>query len=124
MNINQTITKVKREKAHTAWKGGVKAYALSMLEDLKANYSGRDIVDIDTLKKALLNGNESWQEYSYSGHALNSDYDIGKILCSPSDFKRFRLEKRRFNSSNAWLNIQTMALYEAYLMICKSGNFF
>jgi hypothetical protein len=124
MNINKTIANVKRSKAHTAWNRGVKVYALSLLKNLKANYSGRDLVNVDTLKKALLNGADNWQQYSYSGHALTFDYDIGQILCSPSDFKRFGLKKRRDISSETWLDIQTMALYAAYLTICECGNFF
>lgn len=123
MNINKTIANVKRSKAHTAWKRGVKVYALSLLSNLKANYSGRDLVDVDTLKKALLNGADNWQQYSYSGHALTFDYDIGQILCSPSDFKRFGLKKRKTISSETWLNIQVMALWEAYRLIYRNGGF-
>lgn len=49
MNINQVIASVKREKVRSAWSKGVKVYALSLLEDLKDNYSGRDIVNYNIL---------------------------------------------------------------------------
>lgn len=123
MNINKTIAAVKREKVRSAWNKGVKTYALSLLEDLKHNYSGLDIVNRNILKKALLNGVNDWQQYSDGGCALIYDYDIAKTLCSPSEFKRCREGERMPNSRENWLDVQARALCQAYRMICRNTKF-
>lgn len=123
MNINKVIANVKREKVRSAWSKGVKVYALLLLEDLKENYSGRDIVNYNILQKALLNGAADWQQYSNGGLALIYDYDIAKTLCSPSEFKRCREGERMPNSRENWLDVQSRALYQAYRMIRRNCNF-
>lgn len=122
MNINKTIANVKREKTRSAWSRGVKIYALSLLEDLKDNYSGRDIVNYNLLEKALLNGASSRQQYSDGGCALIYDYDIAKTLCSPSEFKRCREGERMPNSRENWLDVQARALVQAYRMIRRNSE--
>ena len=103
MNINKVISAVKREKCRSAWSKGVKFYALYLLEDLKENYKGREIVNRNILKSAILNGASDWQKYSDGGCALIYDYDIAKTLCSPSEFKRCREGERMPNSRENWL---------------------
>ena len=123
MNINKTIASVKREKCRSAWSRGVKVYALLLLEDLKENYSGRDICNRNLLKSALLNGAMDWEQFSYGGCALIYDYDIAKTLCSPSEFKRCQEGERMPNSREKWLDVQARALYQAYRMICRNTTF-
>ena len=122
MNINKTIANVKRERVRSAWDRGVKVYALSLLEDLKDNYSGRDIVNYTLLEKALLNGASSWQQYSDGGCALIYDGDIAKTLCTPTELKRTRNGELMPNSRKNWLDVQARALLQAYRMIRRNSG--
>ena len=122
MNINQVIANVKREKVRSAWSKGVKVYALSLLEELKDNYNGRDIVNYNLLEKALLNGASSWQQYSDGGCALIYDHDIAKTLCNPTEFKRCKGGELPPNSRENWLDVQARALFQAYRMIRRNSE--
>lgn len=93
--------------ARSAWRKGVKAYALEMLEGAEDGFS----------LASLLNGAESWRAYSYGGCALIYDADIAERLCSPSEFRKTREGQRAPNSRETWLDVQARACGQAATLI-------
>ena len=119
MNILESVKAVVENRAdRSAWDKGVKAYALELLESLEEGIDGGyiDITDIESprlLEKALLNGADSWEQYSWGGSSLIYNSDIAERLCCPSELKRTRNGERRPNSREEWLDTQARALYQA-----------
>jgi hypothetical protein len=84
MTIN--IKALGNVKASSAWKKGVKAYAIEMLESIE----NADVINSkEELKKAILNGAFNWKDYSYGGCTLVYNRDIAERLCTPSEFKKY-----------------------------------
>ena len=83
------------KKARSAW---------SRAEDLKAP---------QMVKKALLNGADSWSAYSWGGSSLIYNGDIAARLCCPSELKKTREGERRPNAREEWLDTQVRALFQA-----------
>lgn len=102
----------------SAWKRGVNAYALELLEELEEAISGGyfDAEDLDApkmLDKQLLNGARDWAQYSWGGCSLIYNGEIAERLCSPSELKKTRGGEWRPNSREEWLDVQARALYQA-----------
>ena len=119
--MNITVTKqqlleaVSAHKAgRSAWARGVKAYAVELVEYLD---DGADLSNEWMLQKELLNGAQSWAEYSEGGCALIYDADIAERLCSPSELKRCKDGERQPNSRENWLDCQARALWQAHKVI-------
>lgn len=111
----ELIKLVDATPARSAWKKGVKEYALELLDQ---HYE--DIVVpmfVNELGKWLLNGADNWSEYSWGGCSLIYDSDIAERLCFPSELKKTDNGRRRPNSREAWLDTQARALYQAQLLI-------
>ena len=103
--------------ARSAWAKGVKEYAVNLLdniEDIEA-FSNPEM-----LKKTLLNGASDWEQYSWGGCALCYDLDIAAALCTPSELKKKDGGRLAPNSREAWLDVQTRALYQAERLILKA----
>lgn len=102
----------------SAWDRGVQEYAEELAEDL-AEYIGCGDITLDDLRTregaqaAMLNGADSWHQYSWGGSALIYDCDIAARLCTPSELKRTRNGERRPNGSEEWLDCQARALVQA-----------
>ena len=112
-------------KTRSAWKRGVKVYALEMLDGLEeaidGGYFDREDLEAPRMaKKALLNGADSWDQYSWGGCALIYDWEIAERLCNPSELKKTRGGERRPNSREEWLDVQARALCQAARMIYKA----
>jgi hypothetical protein len=106
--------------ARSAWRRGVKAYALEMIEGAEC-----ELASVSDLKKELLIGARTWKEYSEGGCALIYDGDIAELLCSPSEYRRTREGQRAPNSREAWLDVQARALGQAVTLIAtvaKEGS--
>ena len=106
--------------ARSAWRRGVKAYALEMIEGAEGELSA-----VADLKKELLNGARTWKEYSEGGCALIYDADIAERLCSPSEYRKTRNGERAPNSRETWLDVQARALGQAATLIAtvaREGN--
>lgn len=65
------------------------------------------------IEKALLNGADSWNSYSWGGCGLIYDYDIARHYCTPSELRKTRDGERRPNSREEWLDVQARALFQA-----------
>lgn len=117
-NINEIKTAIENEKTRSAWGKAVKEYALELIEELAEAIEGKyfDEENLESpkmLKKALLNGAESWSQYSYGGCSLIYDSDIAERTCSPSELTKTRNGERRPNANEEWLDVQARALNQA-----------
>ena len=64
-------------------------------------------------EKILLNGARDWKEYSWSGNAFVSDFDICQTLATPSEQARKKDGELPPNSRESWLDVQARALHQA-----------
>ena len=124
MTIKELREAIEKEPARSAWDKGKKEYALELVEDLEEAIRGgyfdaANMADRAALKEQLLDGADSWSQYSYGGSALIYDGDIAERLCSPSEYRRSREGERRPNSREEWLDVQARALQQAANMIMR-----
>ena len=111
----QLLEAVSAHKAgRSAWSRGVQAYAVELLEGLD---DGADLSNEVMLQKELLNGAQSWAQYSEGGCALCYDADIAERLCPPSELKRNKWGMRAPNGRENWLDVQARALWQAHKVI-------
>ena len=105
----------------SVWKKGVKKYADELLDNLeeKAQINERLPKDEKELKEWLLNGAMDWEDYSYGGCSLIYDSQIAERLCTPSELKKKDGGRLAPNSQESWLDVQTRALYQAYVRITR-----
>jgi len=110
---NEIAAKLAATSARSAWQRGVKVYALELLESATENGEPLQL-------KNLLNGAQTWREYSSGGNALIYDHDICTRLCSPSEVKKTRGGERSPNKIETWLDCQARALSQAARLIEKT----
>lgn len=121
--MRNTLVQAMREKLEarrdrSAWDRGVTNYALDLLDGLEESIDGgyfdtARIIEPRYLRSALLNGAESWHDYSWGGSSLIYDCDICERLCAPWEIKKTRNGERRPNSREEWLDTQARALFQA-----------
>lgn len=102
----------------SAWDKGVTEYADEFIDNLaeaiEEGYFGKEDLASDRMvEKFLLNGAESWHQYSWGGSSLIYDTDIAKRLCNPTELKKTDNGRRRPNKNEEWLDVQRRALYQA-----------
>lgn len=110
--------RIEREPQRSAWNKGVNLYAFELLDYLEELAEGdylhaEDLAGRASRKKAMLNGAQDWNEYSWGGCSLIYDGDIAERLCTPSELKKTRGGERRPNSREEWLDTQARALFQA-----------
>lgn len=116
--IEQVRKELNKRVDRSAWNKGVTAYAYELLDSVEAaRHYGNPLKTIREWKEAMLNGARDWKEYSYGGSSLCCDGDIATRLCTPSELKRKRNGELNPNSCESWLDVQSRALYKAYLRI-------
>ena len=120
MLIKDLKTKLENENPRSAWGKGVKEYAIELLEDFEDSYN---FVGSPADKKALLNGAESWSQYSYYGCSLIYDGDIAERLCTPSELKKTKNGTNRPNKYEEWLDVQARALNQAASRIIIAAKY-
>jgi hypothetical protein len=111
----ELIALITATPARSAWRRGVKAYALEMVESAEC-----EIATVADLKKELLIGATNWREYSYGGCALIYDGDIAERLCAPSEHAKTRQGERAPNARETWLDVQARALGQAATLIASA----
>lgn len=116
MKKTELLNAIENMKARSAWDRGVKEYAYELVEGLEVEEIPTDSQE---LKSLLLNGADTWKQYSWCGSALIYDCDIAKSLCTPSELKKVKGGERRPNSREEWLDVQARALLQAANRICK-----
>tara|TARA_R100000234_G_scaffold82540_1_gene52142 strand:- start:161 stop:484 length:324 start_codon:yes stop_codon:yes gene_type:complete len=100
--MKKLIALIESSPARSAWKRGVKLYAVELIESL----DGRELTE-----KNLLN--------SYGACSLIYDADIAERLCTPSELKKTRGGERNPNGRETWLDCQARALLQACNLIMK-----
>lgn len=115
MKKQELLKKLINTKTRSSWNDGVKQYAVVMVYDIEL-----EEIELNGLKELLLNGAESFQEYSYGGCSLIYDCSIAKRLCTPSELKRKKDGLLPPNNRETWLDVQARALFQAYLLIKKT----
>ena len=122
--MNITVTKQKllesvaaHKAGRSAWSRGVQAYAVELVEDLD---DSADLSNEVMLQKELLNGAQSWAQYSEGGCALIYNADIAERLCPPSELKRTKWGMLPPNGRENWLEVQARALWQAHKVIQKA----
>src|SRR5574343_696892 len=108
IKASDIIAKLNARKDRSAWGKGDNAYALNLLDGVEELPS-----DFSACRAAILNGAETWGEYSRGGSALIYDGDIAERLCCPSELKKTRDGERRPNAREEWLDVQARALQQA-----------
>ncbi len=101
-------------RSGAAWDRGVIQYARELVE-------GAEIpLTLATLRAALLNGAENWDQYSQGGCALIWNADIADRLCTPSELKRKRGGELQPSRRETWLDCQARALQQAESLIRRA----
>jgi hypothetical protein len=119
MTIKELREKIEAEKCRSSWDRGVKHYALDLIAAWDAE---REFFGSPADRKELLNGADSWEQYSEGGCALVYDEDIAERTCSPSELKKTNNGRRNPNRRKSWLDVQAHALFQAerlILRLCK-----
>lgn len=115
MKKQDLLKRIDEVKPRSAWKKGVKLYAYEMVEDLDEFFV--EELNNSNCQMILLNGADSWSNYSWGGCSLIYNEDIAKRLCNPSEFKKTRGGEWKPNRSEEWLDVQARALFQAYRLI-------
>jgi hypothetical protein len=110
MNTNIT-NKLHATKARSAWKMGVKDYALEMVESAEVELTPENV------KSELLNGARDWSQYSHGGCSAIYDADIAERLCTPSELKKKKGGDLQPSKRETWLDVQARALFQAFNLI-------
>lgn len=115
MKTNDLLKAIENLKTRSQWDKGVKDYAYEIVEYVSSDYAN---IDADGAKEILLNGAESWVQYSYGGLSLIYDKGIAERLCTPSELKKATRKdgtlKDMANSRENWIECQARALNQAY----------
>ena len=114
--ISQLRKAIEASPARSPWSKGIKIYALELIEDMEDT---REFYGSLADKKDLLKGAYNWNEYSEGGCSLIYNQDIAERLCTPSEYKRTKEGRNRYNARETWIDTQARALYKAYALICK-----
>lgn len=108
--IEELRAAIEAEPARSAWRRGVKEYALELIGDMK---------EAPADKATLLNGARNWDEYSQGGCSLIYNVDIAERLCSPSELKKRNGGEWQPSRSETWLDVQARALHQAARMVMR-----
>jgi len=113
--LTNEVEKTNKKNARSAWGRGVATYTAELLDTIRESieYNGTTPATVTELKSVMLNGADSWTEYSWGGCSLIYDCDIAAALCTPSELKKTRNGERRPNSREEWLDTQARALTQA-----------
>lgn len=120
--IEQMYKVLQAKKNRSAWNKGVQMYAEELMDDLQMiiDYDPDALSNANMLRKALLNGADSWSQYSWGGCSLIYNDEIAERLCTASELKRTHNGERRPNASEEWLDTQARALFQASNRIVKA----
>lgn len=116
---------IQADSPRSAWKKGVREYALDLITDNEALEKALSLKPSNPNKRslirlALLNGASSWHEYSWGGCSFIYDEDIALRLCTPSELNKTHNGQRDPNKWEQWLDIQARALNQAESVIFRT----
>jgi hypothetical protein len=126
-NTQKIIDAIKAQKPRSAWNRGVKAYALELAESLDWFFETGELTK-DDLKKAhrltlgMLNGADSWEDFSWGGCSLIYNADIAERLCTRSELMRNDFGRRDPGGFEKWLDVQGRALDQASWLVVEAAD--
>ena len=124
--IRCLIENAPQRKNVSAWKNGVKNYALWILDELPDDYcmifdNQQELKEqLKNFTSLLLKGNDNWYQYSYCGNAYCYDNDIAMALCNLSEYRKCKGGEKEPNRRETWLDVQARALFQAELLITSA----
>ena len=118
--VYEAAAKIYENKAlhRSAWGRAVADDALDFLDQIEhgvieGDFASAGLTNRAKLNAFLLNGAESWEQYSWGGCGLIYDTDIARRYCTPSELRKTRDGERNPNSREKWLDVQARALRQA-----------
>ena len=111
--IDQLREAIKNEPARSAWRKGVKLYALDIVGYLEEGAIGYPLYPFAETRE----GFSFWKTFSYGGNALIWNQDIAARLCTNSEYKRTKEGRNRPNAQENWLDVQARALWQASILV-------
>ena len=126
-NYNVIRESISAASERSAWRRGVKLYALELLDGLEeaiegGYFSDDDMIAPHLLERAMLNGARDWYEYSWGGCALIYNRQIAERLCTPYELKRTKYGASRPNCREDWHDVQSRALHQAAYLIKEAAK--
>ena len=124
--VERIAAKVEQTKTRSAWSKGVKQYAEELCEELAEAVRGgwvdeTDISNRRLLEKAMLNGADSWSQYSEGGCALIYNADIAERLCAPWELRKTDNGRKDPNPRENWIDVQSRALFQAAQLVINAA---
>ena len=124
--VNQVAAKVEQTKTRSAWSKGVKEYAEELVEELREGVEGGyieawELSNRKLFEKAMLNGADSWSQYSEGGCSLCYDGQIAKRLCAPWELRKTHNGADDPNPHETWIDVQSRALYQAAQLVLDAA---
>lgn len=107
IDIIKVIESLPSERS--AWRRGVREYAMDLLENLPLSR----LLTPENCRDVLLNGAGSWKEWAYGGCGLVYDCDIAERLCTPSELRKKRGGELEPSSHESWLDVEARAVGQA-----------
>lgn len=107
IDIIKVIESLPSERS--AWRRGVREYAMDLLENLPLSR----LLTPENCRDVLLNGAVSWKEWAYGGWGLVYDCAIAERLCTPSELRKKRGGELEPNSHESWLDVEARAVSQA-----------
>lgn len=120
MTKKELLNALETRKDRSAWNKGVTLYAVELVKELDIADDADLIRGQNISKTIMLNGADSWEQYSWGGSSLIYDSDIAQRLCTPSELKRTKDGERNPNSRETWLDVQARALFQAANRIMRT----
>lgn len=124
--VERIAAKVEQTKTRSAWSKGVKEYAEELCEELREASEGGyveawELSNRRLLEKAMLNGADSWSQYSEGGGALVYDGDIAERLCAPWELRKTDNGRKDPNPRESWIDVQSRALFQAAQLVLNAA---
>lgn len=116
--VNKIRAALEARNDRSARSKGVTVYAHELLDTIEEAIAGGwfapdDINSGCLVERCMLNGADTWDQYSWGGCSLIYNDDIAHKLCPPSELKRTKGGQLPPNSREQWLNTQARALWQA-----------
>ena len=121
-NIQAVVNEVEKAKTRSAWRRGVKAYALEMLERFEEwrrwnEENGESVPELE--ERTALNGASDWSAWARGGCGLVYDAYIAERLCTPSELRKLDGGARVPAGADSWCNIEARAACQAWGLIAR-----
>lgn len=125
MRTLDLLERVESIKVRSAWRNGVKTYAIELLDNALSNRECEYFASLQELKAAILNGASDWKQFSYGGMGFVYDEAICRTLCSPSEYRKMHYKEggvKQPNSRETWCDVEARALSHAWELIKRVYN--